>query len=83
LVSEVFKGDRQTQAPNINLDGYQQSHKAAAQRAQLIIGNYTPIYNKTSGTLRYALSPSVDKVLIEANQQKIADGLDLATALPA
>ena len=83
LVSEVFKGDRQTQAPNINLDGYQQSHKAAAQRAQLIIGNYTPIYNKASGTLRYALSPSVDKVLIEANQQKIADGLDLATALPA
>jgi len=83
LVSEVFKGDRQTQAPNINLDGYQQSHKAAAQRAQLIIGNYTPIYNKASGTLRYALSPGVDNVLIEANQQKIADGLDLATALPA
>ncbi|MGR4043326.1 filamentous haemagglutinin family protein [Pseudomonas sp. 910_21] len=83
LVSEVFKGDRQTQAPNLNLDGYQQSHKAAAQRAQLIIGNYTPIYNKASGTLRYALSPTVDKVLIEANQQKIADGLDLTTALPA
>ncbi|KAF0866351.1 filamentous haemagglutinin family protein [Pseudomonas sp. LD120] len=83
LVSEVFKGERQTQAPNVNLDGYQQSHKAAAQRAQLIIGNYTPIYNKSSGTLRYALSPTVDNVLIEANQQQIADGLDLATALPA
>ncbi len=83
LVSEVFKGDRQTQAPNVNLDGYQQSHKAAAQRAQLIIGHYTPIYNKASGTLRHALSPTVDKVLIEANQQQIAAGLDLTTALPA
>jgi hypothetical protein len=79
----VFKGDRQTQAPNVKLDGYQQSHKAAAQRAQLIIGNYTPIYNKTTGTLGYALGPTTDQVLIAGNQQKIADGLDLATALPA
>ncbi|MCE4053106.1 filamentous haemagglutinin family protein [Pseudomonas sp. Au-Pse12] len=83
LISEVFKGDRQTQAPNVKLDGYQQSHKAAAQRAQLIIGSYTPIYNKSSGTLGYALNPVTDQVLIEGNQQKIADGLDLATALPA
>ncbi|MGC5703345.1 filamentous hemagglutinin family protein [Pseudomonas sp. NFXW11] len=83
LISEVFKGDRQTQAPNLKLDGYQQSHKAAAQRAQLIIGSYTPIYNKTSGTLGYALAPVTDQVLIEGNQQKIADGLDLTTALPA
>lgn len=83
LISEVFKGDRQTQAPNLKLDGYQQSHKAAAQRAQLIIGSYTPIYNKTSGTLGYALNPVTDQVLIDANQQKIAAGLDLATALPA
>ncbi|WP_414158071.1 filamentous hemagglutinin family protein [Pseudomonas sp. BNK-45] len=83
LISEVFKGDRQTQAPNVKLDGYQQSHKAAAQRAQLIIGNYTPIYNKTTGTLGHALGASTDQVLIAGNQQKIADGLDLATALPA
>ncbi|MFS1286441.1 filamentous hemagglutinin family protein [Pseudomonas piscis] len=83
LVSDVFKGDRQIQAPKPNLDGYQQSHKAAAQRAQLIIGSYTPIYNKVSGTLRYALNPTVDQVLIDANQQKIADGLDLDSALPA
>ncbi|AZC26918.1 filamentous haemagglutinin family protein [Pseudomonas sessilinigenes] len=83
LLSDVYKGDRQTQVPNVNLDGYQQSHKAAAQRAQLIIGNYTPIYNKANGTLRYALTPTVDQVLIAANQQKIADGLDLGSALPA
>ena len=83
VVSDVFQGDRQTQAPNINLDGYQQSQKAMAQRAQLIIGGYTPIYNKTTGTLRYALTGSTEQVLIDSNTQKIADGLDLTTVLPA
>ncbi|MGY2378250.1 filamentous hemagglutinin family protein [Pseudomonas sp. SDO524_S393] len=83
VISDVFQGERQTQAPNINLDGYQQSQKARAQRAQLIIGQYIPIYNKTTGTLRYALGASTDEVLIDSNTQKIADGLDLTTALPA
>ena len=83
VISDVFQGDRQTRAPNINLDGYQQSQKAMAQRAQLIIGQYTPVYNKTTGTLRYALGASADEVLIDANTQKIAEGLDLTTALPA
>ncbi|WP_460149308.1 filamentous haemagglutinin family protein [Pseudomonas sp. H1_A03] len=83
VISDVFQGDRQTQAPNINLDGYQQSQKAMAQRAQLIIGGYTPVYNKTTGTLRYALTGTTDQVLIDSNTQKIADGLDLTTALPA
>ena len=83
LINDVFQGDRQTQAPSINLDGYQQSKKAMAQRAQLIIGQYIPIYNKTTGTLRYALSGATDQVLIDSNTQNIADGLDLTTALPA
>ena len=82
VISDVFQGDRQTQAPNINLDGYQQSQKAMAQRAQLIIGQYIPIYNKTTGTLRYALAGTTDQVLIDSNTQKIADGLDLTSALP-
>nr|WP_314535311.1 filamentous hemagglutinin family protein [uncultured Pseudomonas sp.] len=83
VISDVFQGDRQTQAPNINLDGYQQSQKAMARRAQLIIGQYIPIYNKTTGTLRYALSGTADQVLIDSKTQKIADGLDLTTVLPA
>lgn len=83
LISDVFQGERQTQAANINLDGYQQSQKAQAQRAQLIIGQYLPIYNKTTGTLRYALGATTDQVLIDSNTQKVAEGLDLATALPA
>lgn len=82
LISDVFQGERQTQAPNINLDGYQQSQKAQAQRAQLIIGQYTPIFNKSTGTLRYALTPGMEQVLIEGGTQKIAAGLDLGTVLP-
>jgi len=82
LISDVFQGDRQTQAPTLNLDGYQQSQKAMAQRAQLIIGGYTPVYNKTTSTLRYALTGNADEVLIDSNSQEIADGLDLTTALP-
>ncbi|MDP1045049.1 hypothetical protein Q6332_28740, partial [Klebsiella pneumoniae] len=30
VISDVFQVDRQTQAPNFNLDGYQQSQKAMA-----------------------------------------------------
>lgn len=83
LISDVFQGERQTQAPNINLDGYQQSQKARAQRAQLIIGQYLAVYNKAAGSVRYGLSGSTDQVFIESNTQKIAEGLDLTTALPA
>jgi hypothetical protein len=53
LISDVFQGDRQIKTPIINIDAYQQSQKAAAQRAQLIIGGYTPVFNKSTGTLRY------------------------------
>ncbi|WP_130909277.1 filamentous hemagglutinin family protein [Pseudomonas mucidolens] len=81
LISDVFQGDRQTQAPNINLDGYQQSQKALARRAQLIIGQYTPVFNKSTGTLRYSLTPTATQVLIDAEPQKVADGLDLSSPL--
>ncbi|WP_300719459.1 filamentous haemagglutinin family protein, partial [Pseudomonas sp.] len=83
LISDVFQGDRQSKAPIINLDGYQQSPLAAAQRAQLIIGSYTPVFNKATGTLRYGLNPVADEVLFESNTQKIADGLNLDGVLPA
>ncbi|WP_416773231.1 filamentous hemagglutinin family protein [Pseudomonas sp. RHF3.3-3] len=83
IVSEVFKGDRQNQAPNLNLDGYQQSRNAVAQRAQLIFGKYTPIHDKKTGTLRYSLDAVADQVQIGDGVEQIAAGLDLGTALPA
>ncbi|MEB0207189.1 filamentous haemagglutinin family protein [Pseudomonas sp. CCC3.1] len=82
LISDVFQGERQVKTPTINTDGYQQTPKAAAQRAQLIIGNYTPVFNKSTGTLRYSLNPVTNEIVFESNAQKIADGLNLDTALP-
>jgi len=83
LISDVFQGDRQINTPTLNMDGYAQSQKAAAQRAQLIIGGYTPVFNKSTGTLRYNLNPVTGEILFEPGAQKIADGLDLDAALPA
>ena len=82
LISDVFQGDRQIKTPIINIDAYQQSQKAAAQRAQLIIGSYTPVFNKNTGTLRFGLNPVTGEVVFESDVQKIANGLDLDAALP-
>jgi len=81
VIGDVFKGDQQNQAPNIDLDGYQQSQTAAARQAQLIIGNYTPIFDKTSGVLHYNLDAKLNQVTIGTDQDPIADGIDLSTAI--
>jgi filamentous hemagglutinin family protein len=81
IVGEVFKGERQTQAPNPGLDGYRQSQTAVARRAQLLVGNYTPIYDTTTGSLNSGLSPTLNQVLIGDVEQKIAAGLDLTSAV--
>lgn len=82
LISDVFQGDRQIKTPIINIDAYQQSQKAAAQRAQLIIGSYTPVFNKSTGTLRYSLNPVTGEIVFDTGVEKIANGLDLLAALP-
>ena len=82
LISDVFQGERQIKTPTLNIDGYQQAQKAAAQRAQLIIGQYMPVFNTSTGTLRFGLNPVADEILFESNTQSIADGLNLETALP-
>ncbi|EJM65283.1 filamentous hemagglutinin family N-terminal domain containing protein [Pseudomonas sp. GM50] len=81
IVGEVFKGERQTQAPISGLDGYRQSQTAVARRAQLLVGNYTPIYDTTTGSLNSGLSPTLNQVLIGDVEQKIAAGLDLTSVV--
>jgi filamentous hemagglutinin family protein len=81
VIGDVFKGDRQNQAPNIDLDGYQQSQTAAARQAQLIIGNYTPIFDKTSGVLHYNLDARLNQVTVGTDQDPVADGIGLDTAI--
>lgn len=81
IVGEVFKGERQTQAPISGLDGYRQAQTAVARRAQLLVGNYTPIYDATTGSLNSGLSPTLNQVLIGDVEQKIAAGLDLTSVV--
>ncbi|WLH03630.1 filamentous hemagglutinin family protein [Pseudomonas beijingensis] len=81
IVGEVYQGERQTQAPNLNLDGYQQSQNAVARRAQLWVGSYTPIYDKTSGVINSALNPTLDQVTVGKVTEKIAAGLDLTSVV--
>ncbi|MGX1175296.1 filamentous hemagglutinin family protein [Pseudomonas sp. R151218B TE3479] len=80
IVGEVYQGERQTQAPNLNLDGYQQSQNAVARRAQLWVGSYTPIYDKTSGVINSGLNPTFDQVTLGKVSDKLA-GLDLTSAV--
>ncbi|PBJ14941.1 Heme/hemopexin-binding protein precursor [Pseudomonas ogarae] len=81
IVGEVYQGERQTQAPNLNLDGYQQSQNAVARRAQLWVGSYTPIYDKTSGVINSALNPTLDQITVGKVADKIAAGLDLTSVV--
>ncbi|WP_030131573.1 filamentous hemagglutinin family protein [Pseudomonas sp. QTF5] len=81
IVGEVYQGERQAQAANLNLDGYQQSQNAVARRAQLLVGNYTPIYDKTSGVINSGLNPTLDQVTVGKVADKIAAGLDLTSVV--
>ncbi|MGV8866542.1 MAG: filamentous hemagglutinin family protein [Janthinobacterium svalbardensis] len=81
IAGEVFQGERQTQAPQALLDGYQQSQLAAAQRGQLIVGQYQPMFDKRTGVLQHALSAVMDEVRLTRVQDGIAAGLDVTGAL--
>ncbi|AJD50053.1 filamentous hemagglutinin-like protein [Isoalcanivorax pacificus W11-5] len=64
LVGEVYQGERQDQAPQAGLDGYDQSQKAIARRAQLVVGQYVPYYLEDEGRLGYQFNPTVDNIQI-------------------
>ncbi|MGK5075295.1 filamentous haemagglutinin family protein [Janthinobacterium sp. ZB1P44] len=81
IAGDVFQGERQTQAPQALLDGYQQSQFAAAQRGQLIVGQYQPMFDKRTGVLQHALSAVMDEVRLTRVQDGIAAGLDVADVL--
>lgn len=77
LVGDTYQGPQQTRAPQADLDGYHQSQEAAARGAQLIVGQYRPSYDASSGLLRYTLSPTVDSVSLKAGAGAAADGIGL------
>ncbi len=86
IESEVFEGDRQTQAPQFGLDGYSQSQSAAARRAHLMVGHYIPSYDKASGVLSYDLDQTaapIQDIVFDDGIESIAQALGLDGALPA
>ena len=83
IAGDVFQGERQVQAPQALLDGYQQSQFAAAQRGQLVVGQYQAMFDKRTGVLQHALSAVMDEVRLTRLQDGIAAGLDVAGVLPA
>ncbi|OEZ75861.1 heme/hemopexin-binding protein precursor [Janthinobacterium sp. HH104] len=83
IAGDVFQGERQVQAPQSLLDGYQQSQFAAAQRGQLIVGQYQAMFDKRTGVLQHALSAVMDEVRLTRVQDGIAAGLDVTGMLDA
>ncbi|MGV5310560.1 filamentous hemagglutinin family protein [Pseudomonas aeruginosa] len=71
VVGDTYRGERQTEAPQAGLDGYNQSQNAVARGAQMVVGRYTPYYVKSSGLLEYALGAdagSLKQVVIGAGE---------------
>ena len=64
LIGEVYQGERQSQAPQTGLEGYYQSQKALARRAQLVVGQYLPFYLEEAQRLGYQLNPTLSRVQI-------------------
>ncbi len=83
ITSEVYQGDRQTEAAQADLDGYYQSQNAVARRAQLIIGQYLPRYDEKSGMVQYGLDAMAKHVDLVEIQDAIADGLTLDAPVDA
>ena len=82
IATVAFQGTRQTRAEPAG-DGYKLPHDAVARRGQLIVGSYTPMFNRTTGALDYSLTALQKKVELTDSPERIASDLDLAAALPA
>ncbi|WP_189392625.1 filamentous haemagglutinin family protein [Alcaligenes pakistanensis] len=81
IETETYQGPRQIQAPASKLDGYQQSQTAVARRAELILGGWTPVYDKDTQNLRYTPSALIEQVLIgKTGQQDSSDSSDSASS---
>jgi filamentous hemagglutinin family protein len=84
IIGDTYQGPRQTQALNAALDGYNQSQSAVARGAQLVLGSYGALYDKSTGLLYRRLDAAGAKdVVLGDTVERIAAGLDLTAALPA
>ena len=78
----AVQGPGQQQAAQAGVDGYHQSHKAAATRGQLIVGRSVPMFEKSTGLTHDSLGAVMRDVQLAGGADDIAAGLDLGTLLP-
>ncbi|MBM0106348.1 filamentous hemagglutinin family protein [Steroidobacter sp. S1-65] len=66
IETATFQGNRQIDAREPGLDGYQQSQTAAARRGELVIGTWTPVYDRNDRNLRYTPGAVAEQLVIGA-----------------
>ncbi|GGY04320.1 filamentous haemagglutinin family protein [Paludibacterium paludis] len=81
LIGAVYQGDTQNRAPQAGLDGFNQSQLALARGAELVIGKYEPRYDAGAGVLRYAYSPTLERVTLAATPRALAANVTLDEAV--
>ncbi|MGY1447575.1 filamentous hemagglutinin family protein [Pseudomonas chlororaphis] len=84
LLGATYQGERQTQAAQAGLDGYDQTQNAVARGAQLIVGDYRPFWQSDSGTLQSGLQASdrtLKQVILAPGQVAEALAIELDSAL--
>lgn len=54
LDTGTYQGPQQTRGRDAGLDGYDQAQTAVAQRGQLVIGSWTPVYDAATASLRFS-----------------------------
>ncbi|MFZ4288171.1 filamentous haemagglutinin family protein [Variovorax sp. HJSM1_2] len=64
LDANAYQGPQQTRGRDAGVDGYQQAQTAVAQRGQLVLGSYLPLYDKETGQLRYGPDAVAKEVFI-------------------
>ncbi|ODU17719.1 MULTISPECIES: filamentous hemagglutinin family protein [Variovorax] len=86
ITAVAYQGPRQTAKGDAALDGYAQSHNAAAQAAQVVFGNYTTGYNTDPGQGAVgafrALAPTFRHIVFDDAQPELGAALSPETALP-
>ncbi|MGF6347152.1 filamentous haemagglutinin family protein [Variovorax sp. W2I14] len=86
ITAHAFQGARQVERADARLDGYAQSHNAAAQAGQLVLGRYEAAYNGDAKAgpvgVFHNLVPTFDTIVFGPAQPDAGAALAPDTALP-
>lgn len=86
ITAHAFQGARQVERGDAGLDGYAQSHNAAAQAGQLVLGRYETAYSGDAKVgpvgVFHNLVPTFDNIVFGPAQPDAGAALAPDTALP-